>query len=87
MGIDSDIRVVIILAIVNRGARSSSGLGCVVLSHEIRGSNPLRATTCKAENLLWQGFPLFAYLGVNYHFTRESERETAVSVDVVPAES
>ena len=33
-------------------APSSSGPGCMVLSHEVEGSNPFGATMCKAENLL-----------------------------------
>ena len=35
----------------------------MVLSHEIEGSNPFGATKCKAENLLYGGFPLFAIAG------------------------
>ena len=49
----------------------------MVLSHEIEGSNPFGATNNEAENYLCGGFPLSSYLGFNYHFTRESEREAA----------
>ena len=57
-------------------APSSSGQGCMVLSHEIEGSNPFGATNNEAEDYLCGGFPLFSYLEPNYHFTREPERES-----------
>lgn len=42
-------------------APSSSGLGRLVLSQEIRGSNPLGATTFEAENYRQIVFRFFAF--------------------------